>query len=185
VSFIRSNDALARQYNAPLVQYTASPPRVRLPRFGLLPGLDPSYISKARGRSAARRDAPSPTPRARGRTDALDSQDLHVHVSSVVAMDEHVDPEDEIAFEDADESEREDDAPTSEYGSDADFDANEVREGVQDRSLDRYGRRRGGQKGARRRDREIFSRRAGALTLSNTRARGGRTRSGTGENGRV
>ena len=55
-------------------------------------------------------------------------------------MDEHIDPEDEIAFEDADESEREDDAPSSDYGSDADYDANEVRDGARDRCVGRLGR---------------------------------------------
>ena len=44
-------------------------------------------------------------------------------------VDEHIDPEDEIAFEDADaadrEAEREEEG--SEYGSDEDFDATEVR----------------------------------------------------------
>ena len=44
-------------------------------------------------------------------------------------VDEHIDPEDEIAFEDADAADREakSDEEGSDYGSDEDFDATEVR----------------------------------------------------------
>lgn len=44
-------------------------------------------------------------------------------------VDEHIDPEDEIAFEDADAADREakSDEDGSDYGSDEDFDATEVR----------------------------------------------------------